>query len=273
MNNLARSLCGCGKCARRPRSLITRPWRYRVACYAPTSHDTQFTMLSTCGLYNLCWQISSRPRHSPGRHPEIIVVSWGPTSERSWSPHLANAYGWRVNMLLSEELYTQVLATSRRVLGPRASLYACDPVGLCIHVPAAGKYALAERHAARRSPRRRGSGLADMLNTMMSAPIVAFACLSSGEVCRERAARARRPLEFDRKIAAAMTGNDSAPRACWAPAWPDRRNTPKPNRCCSKATGGWWRADHIAAPDAILDRAREWIVQLYQSWGETGPGR
>src|SRR5580658_7709475 len=30
------------------------------------------------------------------------------------------------------------------------------------------------------------------------------------------------------------TGSDSAPRACWALAWPAKRNTLKPSRCCSK---------------------------------------
>jgi len=73
--------------------------------------------------------------------------------------------------------------------------------------------------------------------TMASAADLALAYHAQGKFAEsEPLARARPWSSIERS--SRMTGNDSAPKACWAPTWLDRRNTAK------------------------------WIVQLYRSWGQ-----
>ena len=67
-----------------------------------------------------------------------------------------------------------------------------------------------------------------------------------------------------------MTGNGFSPRACWGPAWRDRKKYAEAEPLLLAGLRGMEsRKDRIAAPDRYhLVRAREWIVQLYRGWGK-----
>ena len=71
-------------------------------------------------------------------------------------------------------------------------------------------------------------------DTMASVADLALAYLSQGKFT-ESDPLAREAMEFDRKKQP-DDWQGFGPKACWAPAWLDRRNTPRPNRCRWKAT-------------------------------------
>jgi len=97
------------------------------------------------------------------------------------------------------------------------------------------EYALAETHAAPALAGRRHALGSEHPDTMASAADLALAYVSQGKFAQSEPLT-REALEFDAR-SSWRTGNDSAPKACWAPAWLGRRNMPKPNRCCSKVIG------------------------------------
>jgi len=78
---------------------------------------------------------------------------------------------------------------------------------------------------------------------------------------------AREALEGEKKVSP-MTGGDSAPTASWARASRERRNTPRPNRCCSKATRACWLAR--AASQLLI--ASTWNWRINGSSSSTRPG-
>ena len=126
-------------------------------------------------------------------------------------------------------------------VGSRAPKHSLHAFGFCIHVPTPGQIRLG------RDLCRAGSGGA----TARFGPGTpgydgiggrSGAGLSCRRVSSPRASRWRARPWSSIARSSRMIGSDSAPRACWAPAWPDRRNMPKRNRCCSKAIRGWWHA-------------------------------
>jgi hypothetical protein len=84
-------------------------------------------------------------------------------------------------------------------------------------------------YAAQALARRRHAPGPENTDTLASEEDLAPAYQSQGKFSRRPSPRAQ---------GSRMTGNDSAPKACLVPAWLDRKNTLKPNPCCSKAIGG-----------------------------------
>ena len=131
-----------------------------------------------------------------------------------------------------------------------------------------GKYALAERYAAQVLAGRRRAFGSNHPDTMASAADLALAYLSEGKVV-EGEPLAREALEFHRKRqpddwqrfrAESLLGASLAGQKKYAEAEP---------LLLEGYQGIVARKDRVAVPDRYhLDRAREWLIQLYKAWGK-----
>src|SRR5262252_5321123 len=131
-----------------------------------------------------------------------------------------------------------------------------------------GKYGLAETQAAQALAGRRHALGSETLDTMASAADLALAYQSQGKFA-ESEALAREAVEFDRKKqpddwrrfhAESLLGASLAGQEKYAEAEP---------LLLEGYQGMAERKDQIGVPDWYhLDRAREWIIQLYQAWGK-----
>ena len=131
-----------------------------------------------------------------------------------------------------------------------------------------GRYALAETYAAQVLTRRRQSLGSEHPDTMVSVADLALAHQSQGKFA-ESEALAHEALEFDRKKqpddwqrfrTESLLGASLAGQKKYAEAEP---------LLLEGYQGMMARKDRIAVPDWYhMDRAREWIVQLYQAWGK-----
>jgi len=98
---------------------------------------------------------------------------------------------------------------------------------------------------------------------MESAAYLALAYQSQRKFA-ESETLAREAFEFAARSSRTI-GNDFAPKACWAPASLERRNTPRGSRYCwnAGAQGSNGRSGHYH-----LDLAQKWLVELYEAWGK-----
>jgi serine/threonine protein kinase len=182
--------------------------------------------------------------------------------------NLANVYGAQGKYAQAEALYSQTLEISRRVLGPE------HPDTLALLADCAsmyqrqGKYALAETRAAQTLAGRRHALGSEHPDTMESAADLALAYQSQGKFA-ESEPLAREALEFERKKrpddwqrfrAESLLGASLAGQKKYAEAEP---------LLLDGHQGMAVRRDRMGVPDRYhLDRAREWIVQLYEGWGK-----
>src|SRR5262249_782981 len=182
--------------------------------------------------------------------------------------NLADGYGSQGNYDQAEALFSPALDIKARVLGPEhpdtlralsdfASMYQRQ-----------GKYSLAASYAAQAlAGRRHGLG-AEHPDTMASATDLALAYLSQGKFS-ESEPLAREALEFDRKKqpddwqrfhAESLLGVSLAGQKKFDEAEP---------LLLEGYQGMLARKERMAVPDWYhVDRAREWIVQLYRAWGK-----
>jgi len=168
----------------------------------------------------------------------------------------------------AEALFNQTLAIARRVLGPEhpntlsflsdfASMYQLQ-----------GKYDLAETYAAQALAGFRHAVGAEHPETMAREADLALAYVSQGKFT-EAEPLAREALEAEEKVqpddwsryrAASLLGAGLSGQKKYAEAEPLLLEGYK---------GMLARKDRIAVPDRYhLDRAHEWLVQLYQAWGK-----
>lgn len=182
--------------------------------------------------------------------------------------NLANARVFQGKYAPSETLYSDALAISRRVLGSE------HPLTLAIFANAAsmyqrqGKYALAEASNFQILAGRRRVLGPEHPDTMESVAELALACLSQRKFT-ESEPLAREALEFTRKKqvddwqrfrAESLLGASLAGQKKYAEAEP-------------LLVEGYQemaaRKERMSVPDwYYLDRACEWLVQLYQDWGK-----
>jgi hypothetical protein len=182
--------------------------------------------------------------------------------------NLADDYNAQGKYASAEALYSQTLEISRRVLGPEHP----DTLDTRSHFASMyqrqGRYALAETHAVQALAGRRHALGSEHPDTMASAADLALAYLSQGKFA-ESEPLAREALEFDRKKqpddwqrfrAESLLGASLAGQKKFAEAEP---------LLLEGYQGMLARKERMAVPDWYhLDRAREWIVQLYQAWGK-----
>jgi tetratricopeptide (TPR) repeat protein len=184
--------------------------------------------------------------------------------------NLADVYCAKAEYALAESLLSRILEISRRVLGPEHP----DTLGILSELAQMyqqqGKYALAESYAAKVLAGRRHSLGSEHPDTVASAADLALTYLSQGKFA-ESEPLAREAVEFDRKKqpddwqrfrAESLLGGSLAGQKKYDEAEP---------LLLEGYQGMLARKDRIDVPDwSYLDRAREWLVQLYQAWGKPG---
>jgi tetratricopeptide (TPR) repeat protein len=182
--------------------------------------------------------------------------------------NLADVYGEQGKYAQAEALFSQTVGIARRVLGPEhpSTLYTLSDFASMYQ--RGGKYALAEDCAAQALAGRRHALGSDHPDTMASAADLALAYLSQGKFSQSEPL-AREAMEFFRKKqpddwqrfrAESLLGASLAGQKKYAEAEP---------LLLEGYQGMLARKDRVAVPDRYhLDRAREWLVQLYQSWGK-----
>jgi tetratricopeptide (TPR) repeat protein len=179
--------------------------------------------------------------------------------------NLADAYSGLGNYAQAEALLSRTLEISRRVLGaehPNTLLLLADSASI---YQRQGNYALAETAAAQALAGRRRALGSNNPDTMASAADLALAYLSEGKFA-ESEPLAREALAFDRQAqptdwqrfrAESLLGAGLAGQKKYADAEPLLLEGYK---------GLMARKSQIGVPDRYhLDRAHEWLMQLYQS--------
>jgi eukaryotic-like serine/threonine-protein kinase len=182
--------------------------------------------------------------------------------------NLASAYEYRGKYVPAEALFKQVVEVSRRVLGsehPRTLSFLSDSAFM---YQREGKYSLAETQAAQVLAGQRHALGSDQSDTMASAADLALALVSQREFA-ESEALAREAMDTFRRIqpddwqrfrSESLLGASLAGQKKYAEAEP---------LLLEGYRGMVVRKDRIDVPDRYhLDRAREWIVQLYHARGK-----
>ena len=182
--------------------------------------------------------------------------------------NLANALVFQGKYDASETLYSDAVAISRRVLGPEHPLTLAVFANFAFMYQRQGKYALAEAADVQILAGRRRVLGPEHPDTMESTAELALAYLSQGNFS-ESEPLAREALEFTRKNqvadwqrfrAESLLGASLAGQKKYAEAEP-------------LLVDGYQqmaaRKKEISVPDwYYVDRALEWLVQLYEDWGK-----
>jgi tetratricopeptide (TPR) repeat protein len=183
--------------------------------------------------------------------------------------NLANAYDKEGKHAEADALYTKTLEIQRRVLGSEHRVTLDTLSDAALMYQRQGKYALAEAYAAQSLAGRRHN-LPESPDTMAAASDLALVYISEGKfnksepLAREvvETDRKKRPDDWQRFRAESLLGASLAGQKKYPEAEPwllegyqgmvARRN--------QMDVGGSYH----------LDRAREWLVQLYAAWGQPG---
>jgi eukaryotic-like serine/threonine-protein kinase len=265
MNNLALDYESLGKYAR-AEGVYSQVLEIRGRVLGPEHPDTILSMNNLASSYldqGKCAQ--AEPLHRQAltiarrvlgpEHPETLM-----------SMHnLALDYELEGRYAEAEALQSQGLAIRRRVLGPEHPLTIAILADFASMYQRRGKYALEETHAAEALAARRHALGSEHPDTMASAADLALAYQSQGKFAQSEPL-AREALEFDRKKqpddwqrfrAESLLGASLAGQKKYAEAEP---------LLLEGYQGMAARKDRIDAPNWYhLDRASEWIVQLYRA--------
>jgi serine/threonine protein kinase len=181
---------------------------------------------------------------------------------------LASDYFVQGKYAQAEALYSQTLDLRRRLLGPEHPSTLFIIWSLALVYQREGEYSSAETYAAQGLAGRRHALGSEHPDTMQSAADLALAYVSQGKFT-ESEPLAREALEFNRKKqpddwprfrAESLLGASLAGEKKYAEAEP---------LLLEGYQGMLARKDQMDVPNWYhLDRAREWIVQLYQAWGK-----
>jgi tetratricopeptide (TPR) repeat protein len=182
--------------------------------------------------------------------------------------NLAGVYSSEARYKPAEALFGQTLETQRRVLGAEHPSTLWTLSDLAAMYQQQGRYALAETLAAQAFAGRRHAFGSEHPDTMASAVDLALAYQSQGKF-PESEALAREALEFDRKKQPDDWQRFRAGSLLGASLAGQRKYTEAESLLLEGYQGMAARKDRIEVPERYhLDRAREWIVQLYQDWGK-----
>jgi eukaryotic-like serine/threonine-protein kinase len=133
-----------------------------------------------------------------------------------------------------------------------------------------GKYASAETNSAQVLAGRRHALGSEHPKTMASAANLALAYLSQGKFA-ESGPLAREALEFDRKKQPDDWRRFRAESLLGASLSGEKKYAEAGTLLLEGYQGMVARKDRMEVPDRYhLDRARDWIVQLYRAWGKPG---
>jgi len=185
--------------------------------------------------------------------------------------NLADTYARQGKYVQAEALFGPTLEISRRVLG-REHPRTLDHLSyVAAMYQGEGKYAMAETYAAQALAGRRRALGSEHPETMQWAADLALAYLSQGKLLEsERLSRdvlvfnrKTQPDDWQRFRAESLLGASLAGRKKYAEAEPLLLEGYQ-GMVERKARVGWMGAANLL----YVDRAREWIVQLYQAWGK-----
>ena len=181
---------------------------------------------------------------------------------------LADAYAAQGKYAQAEPLFRETLKTERRVLGPEHPMTLNTLSNIASMYQRTGKYALAETYTAQALAGRRHALGSEHPDTIASAADLALAYQSQGKFAQSEPLareavdvdRKKQPDDWQRFRAESLLGASLAGQKKYAEAEP---------LLLEGHRGMLARKDGIAVPDRYhLDRAREWIVQLYKAWGK-----
>jgi serine/threonine protein kinase/Tfp pilus assembly protein PilF len=184
------------------------------------------------------------------------------------SNDLANGYSDEGKYEQAEGRFHRTLATARRVLRPEDPITLTSMNGLAVVYAREGKYGLAEPYATQALAGRRHTLDRDNPRTTASAANLALIYESQGKftqsepLAREIEARERtkHPDDWIRFWAESLLGASLAGEKNYAEAEP---------LLLEGYRGMLERKDRIPVPSwRDLDRAHEWIVQMYVAWGK-----
>ncbi len=202
--------------------------------------------------------LAIRKRISGPEHPDTL----------SCMINLANSYMLEGQYAPAEALFNNALENCRRVVGPEHPYTLSLLSDFASMYQREGKYDLAETYAERALKGRRNTLGSQHPDTMRSAADLALAHLARNKFT-ESEPLAREALEFNRKKqpddwqrfrAESLLGASLAGQKKYAEAEP---------LLLEGYRGMAERRELIRVPDRYhLDRAREWIIQLYQAWGK-----
>jgi eukaryotic-like serine/threonine-protein kinase len=182
--------------------------------------------------------------------------------------NLAGLYTDEGRYAQAETLFAQVLPIQRRVLGPEHQFTLNTMNSMAANYQKEGEFALAETCAAQDLAARRHAMGSEHPDTMMTASDLALAYVSEGKYT-ESEPLAREAMEFDQKKqpddwqrfrAESLLGASLAGEKKFADAEP---------LLVEGYQGMLARENLISASDHYhLQRARQWLIQLYKKWGK-----
>jgi eukaryotic-like serine/threonine-protein kinase len=181
---------------------------------------------------------------------------------------LADSYYQQDKYAQAEKLFDQTLEISRRVLGPEHPFTLSVLSDIAASYQRRGRYALAETYASQAlAGQRRTLGL-EHPATIASAADLALAYVSQGKFTASEP-RAREALEFERKTQPDDWQRFRAESLLGVSLAGLKKYTEAEPLLLEGYRGMAARKSRMAVPDWYhLDRARDWIVQLYQALGK-----
>jgi serine/threonine protein kinase/tetratricopeptide (TPR) repeat protein len=269
MNNLAIMYDALGKYAQ-AEALYSQALEIRRRVLGPQHQNTLHTMnnLADCyshqGKYAQAEALYSQSLDIQRRvlgpeHPDTLISM----------NNLAIAYAAQDKYAQAEAGFSQAFETSRRVLGPEHPSTLAIVADFAFMYQRQGKYALAETHAAQALTGRRHALGPEHPDTIGSAADLALAYVSQAKfalsepLSREAVAfyRKNQPDDWQRFRSETVQGASLAGQKKYTEAEP---------LLLEGYQGMVVRKELIGVQDWYhLDRAREWIVQLYQAWGKS----
>ena len=271
MNNLGNAYRSQGKDAQ-AEALYSQTLEIRRRALGPEHRDTLTSMNNLANVYwsqgkyaqaeALYSQALEIQRRVLGpEHPDTLL-SMG---------NLAATYAEEGKYAQAEPLFRETLEISRRVLGPEHPRTLGFLLDFATMYYKQGKYALAETQAAQVLAGRRRALGSENPETMLSAADLALAYLSEGKFA-ESERLSREVLEFNQKKqpddwlrfrAESLLGASLSGQKKYAEAEPlllegYQGMVERKERMGWMGVSNWYH----------LDRAREWILQLYQAWGK-----
>jgi tetratricopeptide (TPR) repeat protein len=183
---------------------------------------------------------------------------------------LAYTYSSGGKYALAEALFRQALEIRRRVLGPEHPDTLYTLTDMASMYQREGKYSLAEAHAAQALAGQRHALGPEHPDPIDSATELALADQSQGKFA-EAEPLAREAVEYDRRKRPDDWQRFHAESLLGASVAGQKKYTEAEPWLLEGFRGMVARKDRIAIPDRYhLDRAREWLVQLYDAWGKPG---
>jgi tetratricopeptide (TPR) repeat protein len=268
MNNLAGVYQEDGKYIR-SEGLISEALEIRRRVLGPEHPDTLESMHNLARVNYLQGRyeqaeaqfsrtVEMRRRVVGPEHAKTLLSMW----------MLAAVYAAQGKYARAEPLFKQTSETSRRVLGPEHPYTLGELGDFAFMYQQEGDYARAESVAAEVLTSRRHRSGSQNPNTVSSALDLGLACASEGKFT-ESEALAREALEFYQKEEPDDWQRYRAESVLGASLAGEKKFAEAEPLLSEGYQGMLARKDRIAIPDRYhLDRAREWLVQLYSAWGK-----